>query len=176
MSWESLWWSWVCHSFLVIVECHSKCRETTICFNKPRSHPLVWASLTLVCCVIRCRDTGGWQATFAGKVGHFHNISPLSSRPFGGGVGSFAVICLYRSLYSYSRTWRNTCTPSRPRLHSMSIIASASTAIHIQEAHGPWCFADMLACHKRSSYLASLVQTVSSYLKSLLTKSQMPAM
>ena len=36
--------------------------------------------------------------------------------------------------------------------------------------------ADMRACRKRCSYLAFLVQTGSSYLKSLLTKSQMPAL
>ena len=40
---------------------------------------------------------------------------------------------------------------------------------------GHWRFADMKACHKMSTYYASLVQTVSSYLKSLLTGSQMSA-
>ena len=43
-----------------------------------------------------------------------------------------------------------------------------------QKAHVPWHFADMMACHKRSSYYASSVQTGSSYLKSLLAESQMP--
>ena len=37
-----------------------------------------------------------------------------------------------------------------------------------QEAHGPRCFAEMMACHKRSSYYASLVQTENSYFKSNL--------
>ena len=38
-----------------------------------------------------------------------------------------------------------------------------------QEAHGPWRFADVMACHKRFGYYASLVKTGSTY-KSLLTK------
>ena len=37
-------------------------------------------------------------------------------------------------------------------------------------------FGDVIVCHKRSSYCASLVQTGSSYFRSLLTESLMPAM
>ena len=46
----------------------------------------------------------------------------------------------------------------------------------IQDTPGPWWFAEMMASHKSYSYCASLVKTGSSYLKALLTKSQMPAM
>ena len=45
-----------------------------------------------------------------------------------------------------------------------------------QKAYGPKYFADVITCHKMSSYYGSLVQTGNICLKSLLTKSQMPAM
>ena len=41
-----------------------------------------------------------------------------------------------------------------------------------QETHGPWCFADMMACYERPSYYVSAVHTGNSDLK-WLTKSQM---
>ena len=45
-----------------------------------------------------------------------------------------------------------------------------------EEAHGPGRFAYMMAYHKRSSYYASFVYTLSTHLEPLLTKSQMTSL